>query len=705
MMAVRIDNRAEGLPRLPLWAAVFVTLACVAILALSGWREWTSRSADLKNAEVDMVNLARSLTQHAEDTVELADAILMGLANRLEANGTDPAAIARVQTFLDLRKATLGRIRGLFIYDETGAWLATTERVNLAGLNNSDRAYFQHHRESDDRRAYLGRPVKSRSGGQWIITVSRRFNHPDGRFAGVVLATIDAAYFAQFYSRFDLGPNGAVTLLSSDGTLLARSPDGGTYVGRDMSGAPLFKDRMSRPFASAYYFKSPLVGVQRLSAYRFSERFPLLVLATKAQEDVLARWRQGAIIRTGVVLGLTLAIAIIGLYLVRQLFARQRMAAALAAKEADFRLLAEESSDMVMRIDLDERILYASPSSTRVLGWDPAQLVGTPALAGVNPEDLPRVEQTVASLKRGDIEEAKIIYRTRHREKTEIWIETALRVTRTPATGMIDGVVAISRDMTEHKDLEDKLAALAASDGLTGLANRRCFDERLEQEWARAARDGTPLSLLMIDIDHFKKFNDHYGHPAGDSCLRTVAGILDGHARRPADLAARYGGEELALLLPNTDAEGCEQVGMRFREALDEAQIPHALNPPSKLVTASLGGASARPATTPLTNCASLVAAADRTLFRQGCGPRSRGHVRTSDGLAAYQASIDNAASSPPDGRSTYEEEGPGQARPNHSCCLKRGQECCSRLVVRCRCSQLRQSPVTALCRGWGRLG
>lgn len=218
-------------------------------------------------------------------------------------------------------------------------------------------------------------------------------------------------------------------------------------------------------------------------------------------------------------------------------------------------------------------------------------------------------------MKNGEVEEAKIIYRTRHREKTEIWIETALRVTRKPDTGAVDGVVAISRDMTEHKDLEEKLAALATSDGLTGLANRRCFDERLDLEWARAARDGTPLSVLMIDVDHFKKFNDRYGHQAGDSCLRAVAEVLAAQAQRPADLAARYGGEEFALLLPNTNAEGCELVGTRVREALFETQIPHALNPPSKLVTASLGGATAWPGSGTSTSCASLVGAADRALY------------------------------------------------------------------------------------------
>lgn len=217
-------------------------------------------------------------------------------------------------------------------------------------------------------------------------------------------------------------------------------------------------------------------------------------------------------------------------------------------------------------------------------------------------------------MKKGEAEEARIIYRSRHREKAEIWVETALRVTRSTETNDIDGVVAISRDMTAQKDLQDKLAALATSDGLTGLANRRHFDERLAEEWARAKRDGTPLSLLLIDVDHFKKFNDQYGHQAGDACLRSLARTLVAEVRRPADLSARYGGEEFALLLPNTEPDGCEQVGERIRKALCDLGMLHALNLPSKLVTVSLGGATNVPAEG-ASDCTALVAAADRALY------------------------------------------------------------------------------------------
>jgi diguanylate cyclase (GGDEF)-like protein/PAS domain S-box-containing protein len=623
-LKVSIGRRDTGLKRVPLVAAAFVVMVCVAILALSGWREWKLRDAALENAEVEVANLARSLTQHAEDTFELADSLISGFVNRLEMDGSSPAAIAKLQDVIDLRKATLGRIRGLFVYDETGRWLATSENVNLAGLNNGDRDYFKHHRDSPDRRTLIGNPVKSRSGGQWIISVSRRFNHPDGSFAGVVLATVDAAYFAQFYKQFDVGPNGAILLLSTAGTVLARSVDNDATVGRDLSGSPLIKNLQSRPSASTYYFKSPLDGVWRLGFYEISERYPILAVATEAEADVLAAWRGEAIARMAFVLGLTALIAAIGFYLVRQLAERQRMAAALAAKEADFRLLAEESSDMVMRVGLDERLYYVSPSCARVLGWTDGQLTGTPALAGVNADDLPRVQRIVAALKKGEIEETKIIYRTRHRQKNEIWLETALRATRDPATGRIDGVVAISRDMTEHKDLEEKLASLASLDGLTGLANRRHFDETLSDEWARASRDDTPLSLLMMDVDYFKKYNDHYGHQAGDVCLVSIARIIAGQAQRPSDLAARYGGEEFVMLLPGTDAAGCEQVGERIRQALQDLQLPHATNPPSKCVTISLGGATGWPNAEERADRTSLVAAADRALY----GAKSLGRNR-----------------------------------------------------------------------------
>lgn len=232
------DRRTSPLPVL---AAIFVFAACCAVIALSLWREVALRDADLRNAETDVVNMARSLMQHAEDTVELAEATLLGLVGRLEQGGAEAPAAAVLQSFLDTRAASLGRLRGLFVYDADGRWIATTEKIDIAGLNNSDRTYFKHHRTHDDKKTVLGDPVRSRSGGQWVITVSKRFNQPDGSFGGVVLATVDIDYFVRFYGHYDLGPNGSVALLNERGLLLARTKDDGSLVGRDLSGSPLFK--------------------------------------------------------------------------------------------------------------------------------------------------------------------------------------------------------------------------------------------------------------------------------------------------------------------------------------------------------------------------------------------------------------------------------------------------------------------------------
>jgi len=609
-----------SLSRLPFRAGAFVALVCIAILGMSGWREWTAREASLKAAEIDLTNLARSLTQHAEDSFDLLDASILGAVGRLETEGADRETLAKLSVVFVARKAATKRINSIIIYDENGDWLASSGSMVR---NLRDRLHFQHHKQSAERDAFIGPPIKSYAADQWIMTLSRRFNHPDGSFAGAVVGSVSARYFSDYYGQFDIGKTGTLALLSAEGIMLARRPEDGTSVGRDVSGTTFFKGIRSTGPSGVYHFDSLFDGQRRLGAYQRSSRYPLVTVATKQVEEVLASWHHAAILRVLFVLSLVALIAVLGLYLVRQLHRGQRMAAALDAKEANFRVVAEGSNDMVTRISQDGTIQYASPSSVRIVGWRPDQLVGTPALAGVNPEDLPDVEKLVAALRRGKMEEARITYRTRHRERVEIWLESNLRITR-KSNGEIDGVVAISRDMTQQKDTEGRLAALAIEDGLTGLANRRRFDERLEEEWARAYRERTYLGLLMIDIDQFKAYNDAYGHTAGDTCLRAVAHIMAAEAQRTTDLVARYGGEEFVMLLPNTDVAGCARIGERVRLAIRHAGMAHALNPPSGLVTASVGGAICLPANQGSTAGTSLVDAADRALYAAKDGGRDR---------------------------------------------------------------------------------
>lgn len=192
------------------------------------------------------------------------------------------------------------------------------------------------------------------------------------------------------------------------------------------------------------------------------------------------------------------------------------------------------------------------------------------------------------------------------------------------------------------KQRTDELHRLAAVDGLTGIANRRAFDAALDHEWRRACRSKAPLSLLMIDVDHFKLFNDHYGHQAGDDCLRSVASALASASRRPGEVVARYGGEEFAIVLPACDQDTARRFAEKLRSAVAALHIPHAASETAPDVTISIGVASLTMDCTALGDdhaswmgpcptvdtcrdgATTLISAADQALYEAKRGGRNR---------------------------------------------------------------------------------
>ncbi len=170
-----------------------------------------------------------------------------------------------------------------------------------------------------------------------------------------------------------------------------------------------------------------------------------------------------------------------------------------------------------------------------------------------------------------------------------------------------------------------ELQRLSSLDGLTGVANRRQFDETLEQEWLRAQRTNMPLSLIFADIDFFKRYNDHYGHQAGDDTLKKVAGALSATVHRPADLVSRYGGEEFVMVLPDTTLEGAVTVAEKVLTCVRELNIPHENTDDLDRVTLSIGVATLSPGDKD--ESGKLVEAADKALYRAKAAGRNRVEV------------------------------------------------------------------------------
>lgn len=259
--------------------------------------------------------------------------------------------------------------------------------------------------------------------------------------------------------------------------------------------------------------------------------------------------------------------------------------------DTDFQRLAEYSADVICRSGVDMKWRYVSPSSFDVLGWTPEEMKGMEAFALIYPEDLPGLIAIATRNFEPGVEPERAAVRMRKKDGSLVWIEFTARVVR-DSTGEATEAVVTMRDISERKALEEKLSALALTDSLTGLANRRAFDETLDREWKRTLREGSQISLLLLDIDHFKEFNDQQGHQVGDDCLRAIAVAVKG-AVRTTDIAARYGGEEIAVILPSTDTAGAVEVAEKVRSTVEALEITHGGYPEGGPVTVSAGVATA----------------------------------------------------------------------------------------------------------------
>jgi len=261
---------------------------------------------------------------------------------------------------------------------------------------------------------------------------------------------------------------------------------------------------------------------------------------------------------------------------------------------ADLRLLSEYCNDVIARVTPEMVFSYISPSAERLFRRPVSATLGHLVQEFVVPEDWTIIAEATARLRSGEIDHAVVTVRAIRGDGTLLWVEVTSRPIGDFSLGNPGDRAVVMRDVTERKALEDRLRAQASVDGLTGLSNRRAFDEALAAAWKRALSEGSEMSLLLLDVDSFKAFNDAYGHLIGDDCLKAVASALQQLPWEDSDVLARYGGEEFAIILGEADLARAEAAAGAVRGAIKSLAIPHHQSVVcEKIVTVSIGVATA----------------------------------------------------------------------------------------------------------------
>lgn len=296
------------------------------------------------------------------------------------------------------------------------------------------------------------------------------------------------------------------------------------------------------------------------------------------------------------------------------------MTDAIVDEDDTYKALLESTKAIPWKINWETmQFTYIGPQIEQLLGWPQnSWLHANDWIERIHPEDRERtVNYCVAQSIDGADHEAD--YRALKADGSFVWIRDVVHAVR--KNDVTTELVGFMFDISERKKMEDellslnkKLEALSLQDGLTGVANRRLFDQTLQAEWFRALRERQPLSLIALDIDHFKQYNDLYGHIQGDECLTRVAHALNKIPLRSTDLFARYGGEEFVLLLPGADRDSALDIAEKCRTTVLKLAIPHAASSTDSVITISAGVNSLTP--TAQLDPTSLFAGADRVLYQ-----------------------------------------------------------------------------------------
>lgn len=557
-----------------------------------------------QQAEINARNTAGVLEARLEGTLRRIQGDLENIARSLPSAALSPAGgAAQRQSVGDLlarHAAHFPEIVGYRVIDAVGAVRFTSE-TGAPPASAADRSYFVQLRNHPEQALVFSEVLVGRMVERQMLIVAVPIRGASGDFLGIAMAPLDLGHFQRLFDSVDLGAKGVVTFRrSDDGRLVLRRPARPGTLNQALLDNPMHRRIVAGERDGTIRYQAALDGVERVYAYRRVGDYPFYVAVGIATTDYLAGWGRMAAIASFVAVLLLTSLGGILRHLLRIEREEWEIAGQLADSEARYRMLAENSHDVIWTVDIPSRRLsYISPSIEQLRGYTPAEVLAQPLAASLLPETAELLASGSAWLP--DVRAGDRRARVVRGEMVQLCKGGGFVITEVVSSYLLDGegrpktILGITRNISERKAAENALrdsnarlqakveeigrlqGALqeqAVRDGLTGLYNRRYLDEVLEREVSRARREGIPLSLVMLDIDYFKRVNDSYGHQAGDEVLRILARVLNEDIRLE-DIACRYGGEEFLILLPNMPLAAAQGRAEAWREKIAALAVPY----------------------------------------------------------------------------------------------------------------------------------
>ncbi len=505
-------------------------------------------SGAIKNSS----NLARVFEEHIERIFKETDSTLQ-LVRTAYLTGRSELDFTKLLANRDLQTDLFPHIA---IVDANGVLSLSSLGPVMSIIDLSDRPYFRAQRDASTDELFIGVPTLGRVVTKQVIQISRGIRGADGSFEGVVLATIDSDYLANFYKSIDVGKDGAIVLVGLDGIIRASAGFKGDVVGNSLKRSQLFS-KIKASDAGSFLTAGTQDTVKRFVSYRVVKGYPLIVYAGEAEREVLAPyWRNRgwyyAIDSAATVL-ILIVVTVAFRYRKKLDTAQEAMQASEAQarrKSHELEVTLEHMDQGIVMIDANRDVVVVNRRLVELLGLPQALLDRVPQgvkvdealahmwAAGEYGKDGAAVDPKIRDvvLAGGMSAEIPVYERTRPNGVT-----LEVRAAALPD----GGIVRTFTDVSERKRKELQINHMARHDQLTGLANRALFNERLESALSRLRRQREGFAVLYLDLDRFKSVNDAHGHTVGDALLRAIAGRLSDSVRE-TDTVARLGGDEFA---------------------------------------------------------------------------------------------------------------------------------------------------------------